>query len=289
MRRITDSVYVECDAPGCCSHSFVTTRDGIVMIDAPVVPSVAALWKTEIEKHGILRYIVANEPHIDHCGGTAFFPGIFITHESARERIAAMDREEMARMLAAGSPESLPLPETFQYRLPDMTFSKDLTLHLDDRTFHLFFMPGHTAFQTVVYVPEERTLFTGDMVSNRTIPSLHEALPFEWLDSLNRLARLDVDHVVPGHGNAGDALLISEMADALGDAIETVRGAIDTGASLQEAKDSIVLFGDWGDFLPGPQHRRWLNRVNVGRLYLLLKEHGRPANRERYFRKPRMR
>jgi cyclase len=272
MRKVADSVYVECDAPGCCSHSFVTTRDGVVMVDAPVVPMVATAWREEIEKHGPLRYILTNEPHIDHFGGTSFFCGTFVAHESAGERIAAMDREEMVRMLTAGAPESLPLPDTFKYRLPEITFSERLTLHLGDHTFDMRLMPGHTACQTVVYVPEERVLFTGDLVSNRVIPSLHEALPVEWIESLRELSRLDVEFVVPGHGHPGSAGLLSDMADALDGAIKTVKQAVDQGIGLQEAKDTIVLFQDWGDFLPGPRHRRWLNRINVGRLYALLKE-----------------
>ncbi|MGD0660503.1 MAG: hypothetical protein ABSD38_20775 [Syntrophorhabdales bacterium] len=48
IERISRSVYVECDALGCCSHSFVETGEGIVMIDTPVVPSAAAAWRREI-------------------------------------------------------------------------------------------------------------------------------------------------------------------------------------------------------------------------------------------------
>lgn len=271
MRKVTDRVYAECGARGCCSHSFVATGEGVVMIDAPIVPSAAEAWKKEIEKHGPVRYIVNNEPHIDHFGGDAFFPGVVVTREEARARIAATPLEEMAQMLAAGAPESLPVPEGFRFRLPGITFSGDLTLYVGDRTFRVLAMPGHTACQTVVYVPEERVLITGDEVANRVIPSLHEALPFEWLDSLEKLRGLDVEFVVPGHGQVGGREVIDEMARALGEAVATVRGAIGAGMGLKEAKDRLNLFADYGDFIPGAEHRRWLNRVNVGRLYGLLK------------------
>ena len=145
----------------------------------------------------------------------------------------------------------MPVPEGFRFSLPGITFSGGITLYVGDRTFEIFAMPGHTDCQTVVYVPEERTLFTGDEVANRVIPSLHQALPNEWLDSLERLSRLDVEFVVPGHGLTGGKELIDEMARSLRDAMATVRGAIDAGMSLKEAKDRLELFADYGSFIPG--------------------------------------
>jgi cyclase len=248
----------------------VVTSDGVVMIDAPVVPSTAEVWKSEIGKHGALRYIINNEPHIDHFGGDAFFPGTIVAREEARMRIAATPLEEMTRMLTAGAPESLPVPEGFRYRLPEITFSENLTLFLGDRTFEILAMPGHTDCQTVVYVPEERVLFTGDEVANRVIPSLHQALPMEWLESLERLRKLDVEYVVPGHGDVGGRGLIDEMARSLNEAIAMVREAMAQGMGMKEAKDRLHLFADYGDFIPGAEHRRWMNRVNVGRLYEVL-------------------
>ncbi len=272
MERVSHNVYVECDARGCCSHSFVETSDGVVMIDTPVVPPVAAAWRREIEKRGRLRYIINTEPHIDHFGGSAFFPGTVVAHEGARDRIAATPTEEMAQMLRAGAPETLPLPDTFSFRLPEVTFSENLTLYVGHHTFEIIRMPGHSACQTVVYVPEEKVLFAADTVANRKMPSLHEALPFDWLRSLAKLQELDVAFVVPGHGAVGCAGLIVEMERALRAAMEAVKGAIDGGMSLREAKDRIVVFGDYGDFLPSAEFRRWLTRVNVGRLYQMLEE-----------------
>jgi cyclase len=271
IERISASVYVESNTKGCCSHSFIVTGEGVVMVDTPVVPAAAAVWQEEIDRHGQLRYIINTEPHIDHFGGSAFFSGIVVAHEEARKRIASMSVEEMVQMLKAGSPESLPLPDAFRYRLPEITFSENLTLHLGRHTFEILKMPGHTAYQTVVYIPEEKVLLTGDLIVNRKMPSLHEALPFEWLDSLRKLQKFDIDFVVPGHGAVGNAHLISDMMEALEEALETVRNAINEGMSLGEAKENLTLFRDYGDFLPGAELKRWLNRVNVGRLYQLLK------------------
>ncbi|HSF30333.1 MAG TPA: hypothetical protein VLK82_07660, partial [Candidatus Tectomicrobia bacterium] len=54
------------------NHGFVTTSDGIVMIDSPHKPSDALKLKAEIEKRGRLRYIINTEPHGDYWTGNAF-------------------------------------------------------------------------------------------------------------------------------------------------------------------------------------------------------------------------
>lgn len=269
MERISDNVYVAWNTRGCCSHSFVSTSEGVIMIDTPVLPSAATAWRRQIERHGPIRYIINTEPHIDHFGGSAFFSGTVVAHNEVRIRIASTSTEEMVRMLTVGGPDDLPIPGDFSFRLPEITFSENLTLYLGDHTFEILKMPGHTPCQVVVYVPEEKILFAADTVTNKKVPSLHEASPFQWLRSLERLKRLDIALVVPGHGPIGGSRLIIDMEAALREAVEVVRGAIDKGVSLGEAKNTLTLFKDWDDFLP--DLRTWLNRVNVGRLYQLLK------------------
>lgn len=58
---------------------------------------------------------------------------------------------------------------------------------------------GHTAGDVVVYLPEERIVFTGDLM----LPSLSymgDSFPLEWVDTLEALKDLDFDFILPGHG-----------------------------------------------------------------------------------------
>ena len=86
MQQITKNVYVETCIRG-CNHGFVTTSDGVVLIDTPHKPSDAVKLKTEIAKHGQLRYIINTEPHGDHWTGNAYFDVPVIAHEGVRKRI----------------------------------------------------------------------------------------------------------------------------------------------------------------------------------------------------------
>ena len=57
MQQLTSNVFAETQIRG-CNHGFVTTSDGIVMIDSPHKPSDALKLKAEIAKRGQLRYII---------------------------------------------------------------------------------------------------------------------------------------------------------------------------------------------------------------------------------------
>ena len=55
MKQITDNVYVETDFPG-CNPTFITTKEGIVMIDTPMRPTDALKWRLNISEKGNVRY-----------------------------------------------------------------------------------------------------------------------------------------------------------------------------------------------------------------------------------------
>ena len=81
MKQLTSNVWVETEVRG-CNFGFVTTSEGIVLVDTPHKPSTAMWLKAEIEKRGPrsctgdgssgLRYIINTEPHGDHWTGNAF-------------------------------------------------------------------------------------------------------------------------------------------------------------------------------------------------------------------------
>ena len=89
MQRLTDNVYVECYIKG-CNPSFITTREGIVMIDTPQFPLDAVRWREEITRHGKAVYLINTESHVDQITDNHFFrePTV-ITHQGVKERFAS--------------------------------------------------------------------------------------------------------------------------------------------------------------------------------------------------------
>ena len=104
MQQLTSNIFVETEVRG-CDFGFVTTSDGIVLIDTPHKPSTAMWLKAEIEKRGQLRYIINTEPHGDHWTGNAFFDAPVIAHEGVRTRILNTDMADHAARVGTFGPE----------------------------------------------------------------------------------------------------------------------------------------------------------------------------------------
>lgn len=271
MQKITQNVYVETGFRG-CNTSFVVTREGIVMIDTPQIPTEAIKWRDEIAKHGRVRYLINTEPHGDHITGNYFFEGTGVAHEGTRKEILASSVEQLKKMTQQMSPESLPLLEGYFYRAPTITLSQRLTLYLGDHTFRLIHLPGHSPYQVAVYVPEAKVVFTGDNVVYKTQPFLRQALPFKWLASLKRIQKLDVDFVVPGHGKVCNRSYIPEMSASIQAWIDAATAAIKQGMSLEEAQENTALLERFGIKLGAEPMAKMMPRMNLARLYEVLKK-----------------
>ena len=275
MQQITDHVYVETRIQG-CDPSFVVTDEGSVMIDSPQQPSDALRWRDAMKGKGETRYLINTEAHNDHVIGNFFFPGTVIAHQKTREALSSLSVEMIMDKIKGIDPEGLRFMEGYFLKKPSITFSKDLSLYLGNHTFELIHLPGHTAGQTAVYVPEERVVFTGDIVFHKVQTYLHQAYPEEWLQSLKKIEELDVDVIVPGHGEVCDKSYLREQASFIREWMEAVREAIKQGFSREEAKSRISFLDrypmDIGLAWKGPQ----VQEMNVEHLYDVLKEGGSP-------------
>jgi glyoxylase-like metal-dependent hydrolase (beta-lactamase superfamily II) len=90
----------------------------------------------------------------------------------------------------------------------DQTVDKDKRIKIDDEEIHILCTPGHEKSCLSVYLPSSRILFAGDTVWG---PRLDPAVRFgdknlwrQWINSLERLSKLDIDCIVPGHGRLCD-------------------------------------------------------------------------------------
>ena len=77
---------------------------------------------------------------------------------------------------------------------------------------------------------------------------------------------MDVDFIVPGHGEVGDKIALREFTAFIQGAIDTVRQAIDQGMSKEEAAERISFEGLRPARHPGTEQQQ----MNVLRLYEML-------------------
>ena len=211
METVTANVFTNTKLRG-CNPSFVTTSDGVVVIDTPQLPTRAVAMRQEAESHGPIRYLINTEHHVDHIFGNYYFKGAgaVVEHQGLYDNFMTVtpDLDPYAyacEAIPTDDPEGaaiLPDRDTY-YADPNkgtIVFTGDLTLHVGDHTFRLLHTPGHTPGQLAVHVPEERVVFTGDTIFSECQTWLMTSNVEQWLAALERIGGLDVDHIVPGHG-----------------------------------------------------------------------------------------
>ncbi|KPK21048.1 MAG: hypothetical protein AMK69_22700 [Nitrospira bacterium SG8_3] len=266
MKQVTENVHVETGIFA-CNLGLITTTAGNVLIDAPHFPTDAVKWKEEVSKKGEVKYLINTEEHPDHTDCSKFMPGIFIAHENTREKLARIPPSEVLERVKQADPEGVPLAQECPPRLPDITFSENMNLYLGALTIKIFHLPGHSDGGTCVYIPEEKVVFTTDIIFHRKKSWLHEATPSYWLESLKKISKLDVDVIVPGHGEVCTKAYLEEQSDIIQKWVEVVRSAIDQGLSEEEAMTKITAPDPYPKQPNTPMTEEELNRAIISRLY----------------------
>jgi glyoxylase-like metal-dependent hydrolase (beta-lactamase superfamily II) len=269
MQQITDNVYVETIFQG-CNSGFIVTKQGAVVIDTPMVPADAREWKREIEKYAPVKYVIINEAHIDHYCGSCYLGGTVIGSVDTLTALKNAKVEELTGFLSMMSPESTGPDKDFYFKPPEIILDGRAEIHMGNHTFKIFPAPGHTPKQFAVHVPEERVLFTSDNI-NLEIPTFISAVPYEWIKTLDLLSELDVDHVIPGHGEVTDKSVFKTMKDSIHLWMEAVGGAIKEGLGIEETRDRVINAKEFGN-MPKEGPIAGFFNMNIDALYKKLSE-----------------
>jgi len=266
MQNVTDNVYTDTTIRG-CNPSFVVTSDGVVVIDTPQLPTKAVEMRKIAEEHGPIRYVINTEHHVDHIFGNYYFKGAgpVIAHLGVDQNFMTVSPEinpyEYAKeAIPADDPDGaaiFPDEETYfeDPNRPKIVFTDDLTLRLGGHTFELIHTPGHTPGQIAVHVPEERVALIGDTIFSECQTWLYTSDVDGWLTALERIRRLDVDHIVPGHGPVTTKQYLDVQRAVL---MEWVT-AVATGIAKGWSRDETIANVDFSDRFP----------VDIGQEYMM--------------------
>ena len=141
-------------------------------------------------------------------------------------------------------------------RMPTRTFERRLDLEVAGRSVELIEVgPAHTRGDTIVYVPDARTVYTGDILFIGGTPIVWAGPLSNWVAACDLMLGLEVDVVVPGHGPLTDKAGIVAVRDYLSfvDTEATARHA--AGVDAWEAARQIAAeigakpeFRGWSEF-----------------------------------------
>lgn len=161
--------------------------------------------------------------------------------DSQGNSLTADSRGQLERQLALqkGYLEEL---KQIQITLPTLTFERSLILHKPDRAIHIYYYgKGHTRGDVVVYLPKEKVVVTGDLLTNG-IPFMRDAYPSQWIGVLESLQKLDWNYAIPGHGGVQEGKgQLEKLIAYMKDMVAAVKDAVAKGMSLEDAKKSIDL------------------------------------------------
>lgn len=161
-----------------------------------------------------------------------------------QERLAVGSAIDFYRQLLAELP-------TLTARPPDVTFERRLVLHGSARQAELLtFGGGHTASDTILYLPDDQIAFVADLLFNQIHPWLGDGDPHEWLRMLDEIDALDPpgEVIVPGHGAVGTPAAFGLMRRYIRALDDLVRAAQSSGATAEDlaGKPVPAAFAAWG-------------------------------------------
>jgi len=205
FRRLSRSCWAF-TAEGDPNSGVVVGDDGVLVVDAQATPVMAREVIRRIRRVTAkpIRYVVLSHYHaVRVLGASAYKAEQVIASQRTLGLIRERGRQDMASEIGR-------FPRLFRgadsipgLTWPTLVFRDEMTLmmgKLEVRILHLG--PGHTGGDTVVWVPSQRILFSGDLVEYNAGIYTGDAHLQEWPATLERLRALRPAALVPGRGPA---------------------------------------------------------------------------------------
>ncbi|MEU6774713.1 MBL fold metallo-hydrolase [Streptomyces sp. NPDC046759] len=206
--------YLQPDGGWCLNNAgIVIGGEGTLLIDTAATEARGLMLRETVHTLSPrpVGTLVNTHSHGDHTFGNHLFAGsaTIVAHERAAAEMAehGLALRSLWPQVRWGQVEPT---------LPQVTYRDRLSLPgLGVRVELLHAGPGHTAGDTVVWLPDQRVLFAGDLVFSGVTPFVLMGSLSGSLRVLDQLRALEPLHVVPGHGPLGGPELLDANADYL--------------------------------------------------------------------------
>lgn len=255
---------------------FLVTPEGVVLGD-PINVEFATWLQGELARRfdgATVSHVVYSHSHWDHAAGGAVFAdtATFVAHEAMPN--ALMELPSNATPFDVDANDQLERAEatggylanfdaldrngdgvltgaeiTADVHPPDTLYAEMMTLEVGGKTIELIHPgPAHADDMTVLYFPEERAAFAVDYINVRRLPGTITGTTFEeYAAAIEAILALNLDTVVPGHGDIGMPEDLAEYGAFLEDLRAAVLVGINQGMTAEEIQASVQLeqYADW--------------------------------------------
>ncbi len=261
--------YLQPDGSWGWSNAGLVVGDGVSLLvdtlfDLPLTASMLESMEA-VTRAAPIGTLVNTHANGDHCYGNELVHGAEIVASAAT---AHEMTEVPPAMLAALNSAEGEVGELFrhffgafqfdgiQITMPTRTFEGRLELDVGGRSVELIEVgPAHTRGDTIAYVPDAKTVYTGDILFIGGTPIVWAGPLSNWVAACDLMLGMDIETVVPGHGPLTDKRGIAEVRDYLAfvDAEAGARHAagIDAWEAAREIAAEIGAkpeFRGWSEF-----------------------------------------
>lgn len=204
--RLSEHAYAY-TAEGDPNTGIVIGDDAVMVIDTQATPAMAqdVIRRIREVTDKPIKYVLLSHYHaVRVLGASAYQPEHIIASQDTYDLIVERGEQDKASEIGRfprlfSNVETVPPGLTW----PTLTFSGRMTLWLGQLEVQILQLGrGHTKGDTVVWLPKDRILFSGDLVEFDATPYAGDAYFQDWPQTLDRLAALQPAKLVPGRGAA---------------------------------------------------------------------------------------
>ena len=278
LSKLAEGVFaqiVSADGDAVSNSGVIILDSGVLVFDTHYTMEAgeALLEKITAISAKPVRYIVNSHFHPDHTHGNQAFQTVrqIIGSTNTRRDMLAKDLpalnqtqaivqshvEQLSKDLStehdaraqAALRAQLNERQAFMRRMsairilaPYMTFDDDMTIVDGDRSLQLLYLgKAHTDDDIVLYLPQEKIAFLGDIFFHDAIPNVEDASILEWMKTLLEVLKLDARTFVPGHGSVGARTDVVGFLNYFEDLKALVEPAVTHGESLEQLLGEMRL------------------------------------------------
>jgi glyoxylase-like metal-dependent hydrolase (beta-lactamase superfamily II) len=240
---------------GVSNAGFIVGDKGVVVFDAQKTTEGAQLQLAEIAKvtKKPVDTVIVSHSDPDHIGGLPGYPaGIKII---AQENTTAVVKVSAAD--PTGDPVNSALYKSLLNYLPTRSIGASESAVIDGVRMQLIFVaPAHTSGDLSVYLPAQKIVFAGDVITTNTgpFPVIHlDGTSLGWIATMKTLLALNADIYVPGHGPMETRAQLEARLKAVEQRREQVKTMVAQNKSLAEVDqalpepDAIPVFMNFTD------------------------------------------
>jgi cyclase len=208
---------------------FIVGKDGVIVFDAKTTPDSAKEMLAAIAKitPKPVTHVIISHSDGDHVNGLSAFP----------KGLTIIAQENCKKEMIASKDSKFPAPQDY---LPTQTYDKMLALTIDGVKVQLFhWVPAHTSGDTVMYLPDEKIAFGGDMVDLTQFALIHAQKGGNsagWIETMKGIIALNADTYVSGHGGLQTKAALQERLAAVEARRAKIAEMVAAGKSLDEVK-----------------------------------------------------